>query len=478
MKKLRNSLVSLCSAAFCFALALAGCTNKQSASSGGDTPTEELVHTVTFNSQGGSDVASQQVKHGEKVAKPSDPTREGFTFKQWCEDASGATPFDFDTLIKADWTLYASWSTGGGGEVIPPEPPTTGDYYAVIGSTEIAMTSNSERIAETQTGNYVCTFTSIATGESIAFLDADRQAIANFGPDSDYDDKHNNVNVSFDGEYTIHNEATNVKVTFRTWNDGGYSFWVEGYQAGGAVTGNVIYTVNSLPDWITNDGCIIFAWTWSGTDSGSWHETTYTGETELQFGVDEEKDGFLLARCVGTTITPNWDATDSNPGRVFNKSGDITCASGTYVYASPSWEEYTPSGGSSGGDPSGDPTGPHGPEGSSHVSWYIVGQGSFVADSWTIEGGIQLYSNPNSASDLGCILSITFEVGDLFKVTDGTTWYGYEKVDTWADPSNKGLSCFTEANDGFGGTNFKCTTAGTYDIYVNSSATFWIQSAA
>ena len=122
----------------------------------------------------------------------------------------------------------------------------------------------------------------------------------------------------------------------------------------------------------------------------------------------------------------------------------------------------------------------HGPDGSTLVSWYLVGSGSLWDESngWTIAGGVQLYSNPNNSADKGCILSISFKVGDIFKVTDGgSNWFGYEKVNTWSDASNKGLSSFSGDSDGYGGNNFKCIVEGTYDMYVNSSGTFWIQDA-
>ena len=127
--------------------------------------------------------------------------------------------------------------------------------------------------------------------------------------------------------------------------------------------------------------------------------------------------------------------------------------------------------------PAADPKG-HGPEGSTLVSWYIVGEGSLWTSDWSVDAGVQLYSNPSSETDKGCILSVTFAEGDIFKITDGTTWYGYEKVDTWDDPSNKGLHNFEGVSDGYSGTNFRCKVAGSYDIYVNSSGNMWIQAAA
>jgi len=66
--------------------------------------------TVTFNSNGGSSVDSQEILPGEKVVEPADPTRSGFTFGGWYTDStlSDAWNFDSDT-VSANMTLYAKW---------------------------------------------------------------------------------------------------------------------------------------------------------------------------------------------------------------------------------------------------------------------------------------------------------------------------------------------------------------------------------
>lgn len=67
-------------------------------------------YTVTFNTNGGSDVDSLSVDYGEKVEKPADPTREGYTFDGWYSDKDFKTAWDFNTPITADTTLYAKWT--------------------------------------------------------------------------------------------------------------------------------------------------------------------------------------------------------------------------------------------------------------------------------------------------------------------------------------------------------------------------------
>ena len=66
--------------------------------------------TVRFDTGGGSAVADQAVDEGGKAVKPADPEREGYTFDGWFADADGTQPFDFDSAISSDVTVYAKWS--------------------------------------------------------------------------------------------------------------------------------------------------------------------------------------------------------------------------------------------------------------------------------------------------------------------------------------------------------------------------------
>ncbi len=74
------------------------------------------VYTVTFNSNGGSEVADVEVTEGEKVAKPADPTYAGYVFKYWSLD--GTTEFDFEAAITGDITLKAVWKPLGVGDTL------------------------------------------------------------------------------------------------------------------------------------------------------------------------------------------------------------------------------------------------------------------------------------------------------------------------------------------------------------------------
>lgn len=65
--------------------------------------------TVTFETNGGSEVTSQIVKEGEFVTKPQEPSREGYLFGGWYSDPAFAVPFDFTAPILSSTTVYANW---------------------------------------------------------------------------------------------------------------------------------------------------------------------------------------------------------------------------------------------------------------------------------------------------------------------------------------------------------------------------------
>ena len=68
-------------------------------------------YTVTFNTDGGSTVASQTVESGQKATRPTaDPTLEGSWFLGWYSDEGLANEFDFNTPITTATTVYAKWS--------------------------------------------------------------------------------------------------------------------------------------------------------------------------------------------------------------------------------------------------------------------------------------------------------------------------------------------------------------------------------
>lgn len=64
---------------------------------------------VSFNAGEGSKVDFQTTTANGSVAKPADPTREGYTFAGWYTDEACTEEYKFDAAVTADMTLYAKW---------------------------------------------------------------------------------------------------------------------------------------------------------------------------------------------------------------------------------------------------------------------------------------------------------------------------------------------------------------------------------
>lgn len=81
-------------------VALVACTDKPAP--------EPTTFTVTFDSLGGSDVASQTVEENDVASAPINPTKAGNEFLYWYATDS-ATAYDFSSPVTADLTLTALW---------------------------------------------------------------------------------------------------------------------------------------------------------------------------------------------------------------------------------------------------------------------------------------------------------------------------------------------------------------------------------
>lgn len=74
-------------------------------------PNGITLHTVTFNSNGGSDVPGQ-IRANAAATKPADPTRSGYDFGGWYTDEAFTTEYTFTESEKVTQalTLYAKWT--------------------------------------------------------------------------------------------------------------------------------------------------------------------------------------------------------------------------------------------------------------------------------------------------------------------------------------------------------------------------------
>ncbi len=159
--------------------------------------TEQQV-TVTFDTNGGSQVDPQTIEKNSTVHRPDDPVKEGFVFTGWYIDKECTEKFDFDALITEDLTIYAGWDK----QQLPEDPAsdaaikalqTMVDKAVALGSDDEALQAAIEAAQavlneETPTATEVVTallnlseaLQAVNAGESVDALREDVQATIDF----------------------------------------------------------------------------------------------------------------------------------------------------------------------------------------------------------------------------------------------------------------------------------------------------------
>jgi uncharacterized repeat protein (TIGR02543 family) len=71
--------------------------------------------TVTFDAQGGTpEPAAQTIPDGGMVTRPTDPTRNEYTFNNWYTEPEGGEIYNFSAPVQESFTLYAHWVSDEG----------------------------------------------------------------------------------------------------------------------------------------------------------------------------------------------------------------------------------------------------------------------------------------------------------------------------------------------------------------------------
>ena len=68
---------------------------------------------MSFISNGGTPILSQNIISGGNVTKPEDPIRANYIFAGWYEDQALTMPYDFSSPVTNDIVLYAKWIQDG-----------------------------------------------------------------------------------------------------------------------------------------------------------------------------------------------------------------------------------------------------------------------------------------------------------------------------------------------------------------------------
>ena len=70
---------------------------------------DAVMCKVSFETNGGNNVESQNIIYGKKAIKPDNPIRDGYMFLGWYTDKELTKSYNFNSVVKNGMTLYASW---------------------------------------------------------------------------------------------------------------------------------------------------------------------------------------------------------------------------------------------------------------------------------------------------------------------------------------------------------------------------------
>ena len=131
-------------------------------------------YTITFDTNGGSEIAPITQDYGTEITAPDNPTRKGYTFKGWDKEISETMPAE-NITVKAQWEINQytiTFDTNGGSEIAPitqdygteitaPDNPTRKGYTFKGWDKEISETMPAENItvkAQWEINQYTITF--------------------------------------------------------------------------------------------------------------------------------------------------------------------------------------------------------------------------------------------------------------------------------------------------------------------------------
>ena len=106
-------------------------------------------YNITFNSNGGTSVASQTIVSGGTVTQPAPPTRSGYTFLGWYSNSVLTNAYNFNSKVTGNITLYADWRTNTSTPVTPP----TGNSNNSSSGSASGTVANSRSVSSTTTIN-------------------------------------------------------------------------------------------------------------------------------------------------------------------------------------------------------------------------------------------------------------------------------------------------------------------------------------
>lgn len=157
--------------------------NDYAKESGAQAPVVLKV-TVNFDSNQGTAVDSQLVAVGDKVAKPADPTKKGYTFSGWFTDKDCTKAYHFDAAVdgtQPEFTLHAGWKAAAPSTVQPGAGDNGNNSSANANVNVNTVNDNGDNAASEAKATTVKTGDNLALiGGAIALIAVAAAAVAGF----------------------------------------------------------------------------------------------------------------------------------------------------------------------------------------------------------------------------------------------------------------------------------------------------------
>ena len=242
-------------------------------------------YTVTFDSQGGSKIASQTVNENDKAKQPVNPTREGYTFVEW---QLNNKKYDFNSEVTGDITLKAVWNQNNNAVA-----PSTNTNSGTANNTNTNTNTNTTPATPPAVQKYTVSFNSNG-GSSVASqtIESGRTASKPSNP-------------------------TKSGYTFVEWQLNGRA-----YNFSSAVTGNITLTAV----WRENQKTYTIRVSKIDDYSPDRILKVYENGTQISVKSIRYTDGTVLCSGSNTTVNVN-DITGETSFKVELNNGQIVTAS-------------------------------------------------------------------------------------------------------------------------------------------------------
>ena len=218
MKKLIPLVLILALLASCNAntIDIPTTTSTNSTSSTASTESNNTFYTVSFNTDGGTEVSQQSVFEGMTAVEPKSPTKLGYVFLRWTLNNK---PYDFTTPVTSDLELKATYTSAQATNLAKNDAKK---IYAIadilVNRTNLTnpnLTSESY-ITASEASDLVIYANNLTTGKSKLYIDEPKDNTTIYNTinkqieynSSDYNTKISNISLKGNASEETEDEST------------------------------------------------------------------------------------------------------------------------------------------------------------------------------------------------------------------------------------------------------------------------------